>query len=281
MSPEALVLSAGTVQSTPFLERLAPARAAGFAGVSMFAADYDLLEAAGVPPTEIRVRVADAGLFVDEVEIVGAWLPGRDAKRLPGWLATLLDRNTPERLIAIAEAVGARGISVGELRGRTCDPDLAAERFAAICDAAHGLHVSLEFIPTGGLPDLASAWDVVRRASRGNGGLLVDSWHFFRSGSDLAQLADLPAGAITGIQISDAPAAPEPDLDHAMVHDRLLPGDGALDLVGFLAALRATGTTAPVGVEIFSDAIAALSIGEATRVCAASARRVLGVGSHV
>lgn len=275
MSPDALILSAGTVQPTPFLARLAPARAAGFAGVSMFAADYDLLEAHGVTPAEIRARVADAGLFVDEIEIVGVWLPGPGTKPLPGWLAALLDRNTPERLIAIAEAVGARGISVGELRG--CPVEGAAARFAAICDAAAvaGLHVSLEFIPTGGVPDLAAAWSVVEQAGRGNGGILVDSWHFFRSGSSLELLARLPAHAITGIQICDAPATPEADLDHAMVHDRRLPGEGELDLAGFLAALRATGTLARVAVEVFSDALNALAVEVAARACAASARRLM------
>lgn len=281
MSPDALILSAGTVQQTPFLDRLDPARVAGFAGVSMFAADYDVLEARGITAAEIRARVADAGLFIDEVEIVGAWLPGPDTKPLPGWLAALLDRNTPARLIAIADAVGARGISVGELRGCPCGPDLAAERFAAICDAARGLHVSLEFIPTGGVPDLASAWEIICRAGRANGGMLVDSWHFFRSGSDLALLARLPAGAITGIQISDAPAQPERDLDHAMVHDRLLPGEGALDLAGFLAALRANGTTAPVGVEVFSDALNARLAEDVAGACARSARRLIGEKTNV
>lgn len=278
MNPDALILSAGTVQPTPFLDRLAPARAAGFAGVSMFAADHDLLEAQGVSAAEIRTRVKDAGLFIDEIEIVGAWLPGPDTKQLPGWLAALLDRNTPERLVAIADALGARGISVGELRG--CAVGGAADRFASICDLAAdaGLHVSLEFIPTGGIPDLASAWAIVERAGRANGGILVDSWHFFRSGSSLDLLASLPAGAITGIQICDAPATPEPDLDYAMVHDRLLPGEGDLDLARFLAALRATGTPALVGVEVFSDALNARSMDDAATACARAARRVMGRG---
>ncbi|MGF7147100.1 sugar phosphate isomerase/epimerase [Sphingomonas zeicaulis] len=278
MSPDALILSAGTVQAVPFLDRLAPARAAGFAGVSMFAADMETLAGQGVDAAEVRMRVADAGLFIHEVEIVGNWLPGTPTKPNPGWLEALLQRTTAAHVIAIAGAVGARGITVAELRGVACPPDEAAQAFAALCDRAAdvGLHVALEFVPTGRIPDLATAWPIVEAAGRANGGLLVDSWHMFRGTPDLGLLASLPAWAIKSIQICDAPAEPEADLDHAMVHDRLLPGEGALDLAGFIVALRETGTSAPLGVEIFSDALAALPMAEIAARCAAAARRMIG-----
>jgi sugar phosphate isomerase/epimerase len=274
----ALVLAAGTVQVTPFLDRLAPARAAGFDAVSMFASDYEALTAASIGGADLRRRVADAGLAITEVEIVGNWLPGARRKPgIPAWLVALLDRMTPERVIAIAAAVGARGITLGEMFGIEVDVDRAAEAFAMVCARAadHGLTVALEFIPTGGIADLDQAAAIVERAGAGNGGLLVDAWHFFRSGSRLDRLAALPGHAIKSIQLCDAPATAEPDLDHAMVHDRLLPGEGALDLPGLLAALAYTGTDAPIAIEVFSDALATLQIDEIARRCAAAAQDLL------
>ena len=278
MDPDALVLAAGTVQATPFLDRLGPARDAGFAGVSMFAADFEAMAEAGITPVEIRDAVSGAGLFVSEVEIVGNWLAGAGSKPLPGWLGALLDRMTPARVIGIAKAVGARGITVGEMRGIRCDPDRSAEAFAAICALAarHDLNVALEFIPTGGIATLADGWDIVRRAGCANGGLLVDAWHFFRSGSSLDQLATLPGRAIASIQLCDAPAAPEADLDAAMVRSRLLPGEGALDLAGLMDALERTGTIAPVAVEVFSDDLAARPVAEVAMRSAQAARALLG-----
>jgi len=277
-----LVLAAGTVQSVPLLDRLEPARAASFAGISIFAGDLEAAAAEGIGMAEVRARIADAGLFVTEVEIVGNWLPGPPAKANPDWLAALLERSTGERLTELADAVGARGITVAELRGIDCPPDVAAEAFARLCETAGGagLHVALEFVPTGGIPDLRTAWDIVRAAGRFNGGLLVDSWHLFRSGSDLALLASLPADAIKSIQIGDAPAVAEGDLDREMVRGRLLPGEGELDLAGFVAALRATGTAAPWSVEIFSDALAREPIDIVARRCAAATRRILGETDH-
>lgn len=273
-----LVLAAGTVQSTPFLKRLAPARAAGFSAVSMFAADFEVMAASGIDAAEIRARVSDAGLSISEVEIVGNWLPGVPRKAgMPRWLTDLLQRMTPERVVEIAAAVGARGITVGDMLDPDCDIDAAAEAFAGVCALAEaeGLHAALEFIPTGRVATLADGWQVVRRAGSRNGGLLVDSWHLFRSGSSLELLASIPGEAILSVQIGDAPARAEADLDHAMSHERLLPGEGALDLRGFLRALARAGSRAPIAVEVFSDALATAPVEEIAARCADSARRLI------
>lgn len=277
-----LVLAAGTMQSTPFLDRLAPAKAAGFGGVSIFAADVEALAAAGIQPDEVRMRVADIGLVITEVEIVGNWLPGMGRKAdLPEWLVALLSRMEPEYVIKMAASLGACGITIGEMLGIETDYDSAAGAFAKVCTLAadHGLTVALEFIPTGGIATLTDGWEIVRRAACSNGGLLVDSWHFFRSGSSLELLRQLPPDAIKSVQICDALLLPEADLDHAMVHSRLLPGDGELDLSGFVAALANTGCQAPISVEVFSDVLARQSTDQIARLCADAAHRVLQGGS--
>jgi len=65
------------------------------------------------------------------------------------------------------------------------------------------------------------------------------------------------------------------NLLHATLHERQLPGDGEFDLDGIVGALRATGTEAPIGVEVFSDALHALTSNEAARRAAEATRRVL------
>ena len=273
-----LVLAAGSVQSTPFLDRLEPSRAAGFTAVSMFAADFEVMAARGIDAAEIRARVSDADLMISEVEIVGNWLPGTPRKTgMPPWLTDLLQRMTPERVVEIAAAVGAAGITVGDMLDPDCDIDAAADAFARVCALAEAaeLQVALEFIPTGRLATLADGWEVVRRAGAQNGGLLVDSWHLFRSGSSLELLAAIPGEKIVSIQISDAPATVEADLDHAMSHDRLLPGEGALDLRGFLCALAQTGSRAPIAVEVFSDALAQVPVEQVATRCADRARQLI------
>ena len=278
LGPDDLVLCAGSVLATPFLERLAPAQAAGFRGVSIWPHEVEAARAAGVGPAELRTRVADHGLAIAELDAVAVWLPGHRAPPTgldPG--ARRLLHYDAEHVCPVGEAVGARSITAIEFLGVKAPLDEAAEAFARLCDRAaqHGLLVHLEFLPWAGVPDLAHAWEIVRRAGRENGGVLVDAWHFFRSGSTLGQLRAIPGERVLGIQLDDAPAVVEADLVDETQHRRLVPGQGALDLVGLLRTLDAIGCRAPKGVEVFSDELARRPCAEVCRDLAAATRRVL------
>jgi sugar phosphate isomerase/epimerase len=264
------VLCAGTTQATPLLYRLAPARAAGFTAITIFAADLEKAREQGLSLAEIRAAVAAAGLRITEVETICHWLPGQrpSAGGFPDWLM----RATPEAMCAAAVELGARTVGLVEAFGAPFDGPVMARHFGRACDIAteHGLAVGLECLPTGGIPDLASAWEIVRRADRPNGGLIIDSWHMTRSNSPMAALAAIPGERIVSIQLNDGPAEPEADLAQAMMTARRLPGEGAFDLAGMMRALAASGTRAPIGIEVFSMALDALPIAEVARRCAAA-----------
>lgn len=93
---------------------------------------------------------------------------------------------------------------------------------------------------------------MVQRAGRTNGGLVLDSWHFFRSGSTLAQLQQVPGERIYAVQLSDGPAIPASDLAEESSTGRLLPGEGDFDLPELMATLRDIGGLGSVGPEVFS-----------------------------
>jgi len=276
-----LVFSAGTHPVTGFLERLAPVAAAGFSAMSAYPFEIDLLRARGMPDSEIRLRLDDAGVVIGELDAVTTWLPGhRSPPEMDAELAAGLMGNTVERLSPMAEAIGARSLTLVEFYGARPSLDSAAEAFAAACDVAadHGVLVHLEFLPWTGIPNLTEAWEVVRRADRPNGGLLVDSWHFFRSGSTFDELAAIPGDRVLYVQLDDAPAEAEPDLAEETQHRRLLPGEGALDLVGLVRALDGIGCTAPVGAEVFSDVLVEQPVEDVARRAATATAAVLAAG---
>ena len=73
------------------------------------------------------------------------------------------------------------------------------------------------------------------------------------------ELAEVPGPLILGVQLDDGPLRPEPNLVEATLHQRQLPGEGEFDLHGIVAGPAATrGPRAPIGVEVFSDALHAL-----------------------
>ena len=185
-----------------------------------------------------------------------------------------------DELFAVADAVGARSVNAVDIFGGTWSLDDAADAFADLCDRAaeRGLLVQLEFLPWSNIPDLEAAWYVVGEAGRANGGLALDAWHYFRSGSDGPLLRTIPGDRVIGLQLCDAPAAPEPDPMRATLEARLLPGDGELALGALVSDLRAIGSVAPVGVEVFSSALDELEPEDVGRRAGAAVRRLLGEG---
>jgi sugar phosphate isomerase/epimerase len=181
-------------------------------------------------------------------------------------------------LLPMAEALGARSLNAADVLGGTWTVEEAAEAFATLCDRAaqHGLLVHLEWLAWSRIPDVSVAWDIVRMADRRNGGLNVDTWHCARTGTTADDLRALPGECVLAIQLDDGPQRAEDNLIDATLHDRLLPGEGELDLAGYLGALRDIGVRAPVGVEVFSDALHASGARTAARAAADSTRRVLG-----
>lgn len=272
-----LVLSGPPFVHVPLLERLAPAREAGFTAISLMPGDVWSLEEAGMPASEIAGRIADHGLAVMEVDCTACWLPSqrRAGDEVP--LAALLRSLTPERVVETAARIGAPSVTAVEMMGISPSLDEAAEAFAHLCDlsARHGLKAHIEFLPFGGIPDLASAWAIVQAAGRSNGGLTLDSWHFFRSGSSFALLESIPGSRIHTVQINDAPAQPEADLLHETMNGRLVPGQGSFDLTSFIRTLDRIGSTAPISVEIFSTEFNTMPMAQAIASWAPAARDII------
>ncbi|MFC5950398.1 sugar phosphate isomerase/epimerase family protein [Pseudonocardia lutea] len=263
----------GTVGQVPFAERLSAAAAGGYVAMSVL--PLETLQDA----EEIRRRAADEGVGLSAVDPLAGWLPdwaptphtGRDREAFLRPLAAL----DMDRVLGAAAAAGCKDVSVIEPYGRPVPVDLGSEAFAEVCDraAAHGLSARLEAMPFSGIPDIGTAWDIVQRAGRQNGGLVVDTWHLFRGGFRTGLLDEIPVERIT-LQLCDAPLVPASDL-WVESGSRLLPGAGELDLTSVVSTLRRRGFTGPVGPEVVSPALAHLGPHEAALRAARACRPLL------
>jgi sugar phosphate isomerase/epimerase len=252
-----LVLCSGTLpRRSSFAERIEAAVAGGFQGISLWGRDYELARHVGLSDADMRTMLDDHGLSVAELDPVWWWPPGADQVKLPAELdhENIFGFRDAE-IFAIADALGARSLNAMDAFGGRFTRGELTDAFAKLCTSAaeHGLTVQLEFLPWSKVPDLRAAWEIVRNADQPNGGLTIDAWHYFRSGSDDGLLGAIPGSRILGVQLCDAPRDPEDHPVHATLHDRLLPGDGELDLGSLLSTLRHTGCRAPIGIEVFSD----------------------------
>jgi sugar phosphate isomerase/epimerase len=88
--------------------------------------------------------------------------------------------------------------------------------------------------------DLRQAMRVVANADRANGCVLVDAFHFNRSGSSLDDLAQLAPQRMRYAQLCDVAGPVPADMDEILRqarNERRFPGDGDADLVSLLRAL--------------------------------------------
>ena len=281
LGPADLVLCSGTMpRHCSFLDRLRAASEAGFGGLSLWGRDYRAARQEGRSDADLRSMVDDHGLAVAELDPAWWWTPGAGDVRIPPEADPVdVFRYDEAELLRIAELFGARSINAADVLGGHWSIEEGASGFAALCDRAadHGLIVHLEWLAWSKVPDLDTALEIVRLADRRNGGLNIDTWHCARTGTTAAQLSALPGERVLAIQINDGPAAAEADLLDATLHYRMLPGQGDFDLVGYLRALRHTGSQAPIGVEVFSDELHALGPVPAARQAADATRRLLAV----
>lgn len=102
-----------------------------------------------------------------------------------------------------------------------------------------------------------------------NVGLLVDCFHCYNAGTTWEHLAQIPANKIVLVHINDCPPGP---LGEVQDFKRVLPGEGVIDLRGFIGALEKTGYAGPLSLEVFSETLkqippaeAAMKAWEATR----------------
>jgi sugar phosphate isomerase/epimerase len=268
LGPNDLVLCSGTLRAASIAEKCDAAVAGGFSAITLWPTDVSRAQREGLALSDVKLLVADRGLAVADLDALLSWLPGEAAP--PGFAGEA-------EFYAIADGVGARSLNVVQGFGTTVDVDRAAEALAGVCDRAreHGLLVTLEYLPWSGIPDAATALAIVERCGRANASILFDTWHTFRGPTDDAQLEKIPGARIGSVQINDAPAEPEANLVAETMTARLLPGEGAAPLARWLRWLDDIGSTAPIGVEVFSTALDALPPVEVGRRCGAAARAVL------
>ncbi|MFI5041170.1 MAG: sugar phosphate isomerase/epimerase family protein [Acidimicrobiales bacterium] len=256
-----LELCCMTVRQATLPQLIDVASEHGFAAVTTTPMLY---ARAGIADRELR-RLLDArGVRVTYIDGLITALPGTPP---PSGAEA-----SEEDCYRMAAALGAAAINVVHINGSPTPIDDLAAALGPLCEraAARGLRIVMEFLPETGIPDLPTALELVRAVGAGNLGVVLDSWHLARSGGR-PEMVDAEATALIGaVQLSDRTRAQ--DLQpYVPMSGRLLPGDGELPLVDLVSRLP----DIPLGIEVISAEMRALTAGEAAAAAAASLRRLL------
>lgn len=228
-------------------EKLDAIAAAGFDGIEIF--EQDFVADSGTP-REIGDMIRDHGLEITLFQ------PFRDFEGLTGEARRkAFDRakykfDTMQELGTdlILFCSSTRPDGLGGI-------DRAAADFYELGElaATYDIRVGYEALAWGRhVYDHRDAWEIVRRASHPNIGLILDSFHSLARKIDPSTIRSIPSDKIFFVQLADAPLI-EMDLLYWSRHFRNMPGEGDLAVTEFMRAVMATGYNGPISLEIFND----------------------------
>jgi 4-hydroxyphenylpyruvate dioxygenase len=228
-------------------DKLQAAASVGFDGVEIMEADLLTFDGS---PADVRRICQDLGLAID------LYQPFRDFEAMPEpQRARNMDR--AERKFDVMQALGTDLVLVCSNTSPAAinDDSRVVVDLAEMAERAarRGLRVGFEALSWGRhINRWGHAWRIIQRAAHPALGLIVDSFHTLSLDDDPSGIAQVPAEKLFFVQMADAPRLSMDVLSWSR-HFRNFPGQGDLDVTGFMRAVLRSGYTGPLSLEVFND----------------------------
>ena len=258
----------GTLQRAGLTQLIEAAGRHGFPTLSIRPDQVVACLEAGLSAADLRRRLRDAGVRVRVIDAMSG-LPGQPPAA--GAPAGSPAASNEDLCHQAAEAVEAPIINVTHYQGVPTPKAALVDAIGEVCARARrrGFEIVLEFIPDTGLSSLNLALEVLQAVAAPNLAILLDPWHWSRSGGTLDDLRRLPPGALGGFQLCDR-TVPPAGTPYVPMSGRDLPGEGELPLYALTRIALANNPRLTAEIEVFSEELRGLAIdAAAARVAAA------------
>ena len=101
------------------------------------------------------------------------------------------------------------------------------------------------------LNTIEDAMEIMEKSGHPDATTVLDPFHIFRGGGSVESIAKLKATQIAVSHFNDAPAEPPREVQHD--HNRVMPGEGHLDLRRYVDLLSQTGYNQYLSLELFRE----------------------------
>jgi sugar phosphate isomerase/epimerase len=275
-------------RNVPWPEQARLAARVGYAGI-----DWAWAPARQAGAEATRALFAELGIRPTIVNLPGPGILTGDDAAFASRLGQLAED------AAFASAIGCRNFQF-VLAATTPAGQPKAERWtfvrarlAAVSRvlAAHDMRLGLEFLGPlqfrtgrGGAAAVPFVWtlpETVTLASESgpNIGVTLDAWHWYHSDGTVADVLATDRTRIVHVHISDARQMPPEEVRDNM---RLLPGEGVINLTGFLQALKTIGYDGGVAPETIGPRIPDdMPPDESARLALEATRRVMAAAGVI
>lgn len=239
-------LNASTIKTTPLLDKIAVAGQAGYGAIELWHDDIEAFLERGGTLADIRKALDDHGVALPTTIM------------LKGWFDTTGDEHARalelcKRRMAQAAELGAIHVIAAPPRGKA-PRELGAKNYRELLEIGLSLGVrpAMEYLGfVEEFKTIEDALDLIARAGHRDGTVVHDPFHIFRGGGTIESIGRLNPDQIAIFHFNDAPAHPPRDEQHDP--DRVLPGDGHLDLKRLVSLLRQIGYDRWLSLELFRE----------------------------
>jgi sugar phosphate isomerase/epimerase len=237
-------LNTSTIQPAGLLDKIRIAREVGYDAIELWVTDVEAYLAAGQPLSDVQHALDDAGLVRPSMIFLKGWCESDPKLRAEG-----LD--TCRRRLEIAQQLEVQRMVAGPPPGKASIPQVT-EAYGRLLEISleYEVPASIEFLGfVESINTLDAAWAICQGVNHPDATLTNDAWHLFRGGSDLATVNEIPPERVSVVHWDDAPRHVERTKQTDA--DRVMPGDGILDLHGLAQQLKSTGYCGVLSLELF------------------------------
>jgi len=239
-------LNASTIRTTPILKQIEVASTAGYEAIELWHDHIDEHLRSGGSLADIRKALADSGLLVPTTIYLAGWFQ-------PAGVEHQKALDEIRRRLAQSAAVGAEFAIAGPPPGKA-DRELGARHYHELIEIGRESGVRPAFEYLGFVEDINTiedAIDIIDRSGHPEATVVIDPFHCHRGGGPIASIGKLSSCRIAISHFNDAPASPAAHLQQDS--DRVMPGDGVIDLRSFCQHLQDIGYDRFLSLELFRE----------------------------
>ncbi len=240
-----LCLNTSTIRPISLLDKINIAGLVGFDAIELWTDDLDAHIRQGGTLKDVKTALSESGLSLASVIALFGWTESQ-----PSVQSRV--RDECRRRMDQAAQLGSRTI-VASPPAEVVEVRHAAECYHALCDLglSMGLPVSLEFLGfVDGIKTLSTARAIVEASGVRGGTVVADVYHLLRGGGSLDDLLACEGKDLSIFHINDLPAYPPVETQED--GDRVMLGDGIVDLPHVVGNLRTIGYAGPLSLELFN-----------------------------
>ena len=232
----------------PIVEQVSIAHKAGYDSLEIWLRDVDKYTSGGGSLSDLRKRIADAGLTLESAIAFAPWI-------LSDLEAHKKALEQAKKEMEIVVALGGKRIAAppaGAVDGELLNLDVAGERYRALLELGRTVGC-LPMLEVWGfsknLSKLSEVLHVAAAAQHPDACVLPDVYHLYKGGSNFNDLGLLAGTKIPVFHMNDYPDMVRDKISDA---DRVYPGDGIAPIGEILKTVMASGFNGVLSLELFN-----------------------------